>query len=54
VINNFYKEEPHAHAARVTSVGGWLSLKREKIIEPPEIPAECFGSLSRRQKIFED
>lgn len=35
VINNFYKKDG-THAARVTSIGGWLSLKERKLIAAPK------------------
>jgi acyl-CoA thioester hydrolase len=35
VVNNFYKADG-THAARVMSIGGWLSLKERKLMEPPE------------------
>ena len=34
VINNIYKASGEL-AARVTSVGGWLSMKERRLIEPP-------------------
>lgn len=33
VVNNFYKADG-THAARVTSIGGWLALRERKLIEP--------------------
>ena len=35
VVNNFYKTDG-THAARVTSIGGWLSLTERKLITPPD------------------
>jgi len=35
------------HAARVTSVGGWLGLKERKLIEPPEEMKRAWLTLER-------
>ena len=46
VVNNFYKAD-RTHAARVTTIGGWLSLKDRKLIEPPEILKKAWLSLAK-------
>jgi acyl-CoA thioester hydrolase len=46
VINNIYKPDG-VHAARVTSVGGWLGLKERKLIEPPEEMKRAWLTLER-------
>ena len=45
VINNFYKADG-THAARVTSIGGWLGLKERKLIEPPDILKDAWSELA--------
>jgi len=46
VINNFYKADG-THAARVTSIGGWLGLKERKLIEPPDILKAAWRELAK-------
>ena len=46
VINNVYKADG-VHAARVTSIGGWLSMKERKLITPPEELGLAWLTLSR-------
>ena len=46
VINNIYKSSGEI-AARVTSIGGWLSLKERKLIEPPELIQNAWLMLER-------
>jgi len=52
VVNNFYKPDG-IHAARVTSIGGWLSLKERKLIEPPEELKTAWLRLTKTED-FED
>lgn len=44
VINNFYKQDG-THAARVTSIGGWLSLTERKLIAAPQELAAAWAQL---------
>ena len=46
VVNNFYKVDG-THAASVASIGGWLSLKERKLIEPPEQLRNAWLRLTR-------
>lgn len=46
VVNNFYKDDG-THAARVTSIGGWLNLKERKLIEAPQILKDAWMNLSK-------
>ena len=46
VINNIYKADG-VHAARVTSIGGWLSMKDRKLMAPPEELKQAWLTLSR-------
>jgi acyl-CoA thioester hydrolase len=46
VVNNVYKRD-RLHAARVTSIGGWLDLKARKLIEPPEVIKSAWNSLPK-------
>ena len=46
VVNNFYRTDG-VHAARVTSIGGWLGLKERKLIEPPDEIKSAWLSLIR-------
>lgn len=46
VINNFYKADG-THAARVTSIGGWLGLKERKLIEPPQQLHNAWNDLAK-------
>ena len=52
VVNNFYKKDG-AHAARVTSIGGWLGLKERKLIEPPQSLKDALLSLSKTDDFHE-
>lgn len=52
VINNFYKDDG-THAARVTSIGGWLGLKERKLIEPPDVLKEAWLSLTKTEDFEE-
>ena len=46
VVNSIYKYSGEL-AARVTSVGGWLSIQDRKLIEPPDTIRDAWGTLSR-------
>ena len=46
VVNSIYKED-RVPAARVTSVGGWLSLAERKLIEPPKIIKDAWRTLPK-------
>lgn len=46
VVNTIYKAD-RVMAARVTTIGGWLDLKRRKLIEPPEIIKGAWRTLSK-------
>ena len=46
VVNNIYKAD-RTHAARVTSIGGWLGLKERKLIAPPEIILNAWRGLTK-------
>ena len=46
VVNNIYKASGEM-AARVTTIGGWLSMKERKLIEPPEEIKKAWLNLSR-------
>ena len=48
IVNNFYKTDG-THAAKVTSIGGWLSFKERKLIEPPEIIQSAMRNLTRTE-----
>ena len=52
VINNFYKADG-THAARVTSIGGWLSLRNRKLIEPPESLKDAWFGLIKTEDFEE-
>jgi len=52
VINNFYKTDG-THAARVTSIGGWLSHKERKLTAPPEELKNAWMRLARTQDFEE-
>ena len=52
VVNNFYKDDG-THAARVTSIGGWLGLKERKLIEPPDVLKDAWASLTKTQDFEE-
>lgn len=48
VVNNFYKKDG-THAARVTSIGGWLSLKERKLIAPPDALKDAWLNLAKTE-----
>lgn len=48
IINNFYKADG-THAAKVTSIGGWLGFKERKLMVPPEIIVKAMNDLSRAE-----
>lgn len=52
VVNNFYKADG-THAARVTSIGGWLGLKERKLIEPPDILKAAWRELVKTEDFEE-
>ena len=52
VVNNIYRTD-HDLAARVVSVGGWLSLKERKLIEPPDILINAWARLERTEDFEE-
>jgi len=52
VINGIYKGDGEL-AARITSIGGWLSLKERKLIEPPDVIKNAWSTL-RRTEDFEE
>jgi acyl-CoA thioester hydrolase len=52
VVNNFYKMDGTC-AARVASLGGWLSFKERKLIVPPEIIFNALESLTKTEDFAE-
>ena len=46
VINNIYKADG-VLSAKVTSIGGWLSMKERKLMEPPEELRQAWLTLTR-------
>ena len=48
VINTIYKKDK-TPAARVTSIGGWLSLRERKLIVPPDSIFEAWQKLPRTE-----
>lgn len=52
VVNSIYKEG-RVLAARVTSIGGWLSFKDRKLIEPPDILKNAWSELPRTEDFEE-
>jgi acyl-CoA thioester hydrolase len=46
VVNSIYKEG-RVLAAKVVSIGGWLSFKERKLIEPPDILKNAWQRLPR-------
>ena len=52
VVNNIYKADGE-HAARITSIGGWLGLKERRLIEPPEKLRNAWLQLSRTEDFEE-
>ena len=52
VVNCIYKEG-RVLAARVVSIGGWLSFKERKLIEPPDILKNAWFELPRTEDFEE-
>jgi acyl-CoA thioester hydrolase len=52
VVNNFYKTNG-THAARVVSIGGWLSLTERKLTGPPEELKSAWLQLARTEDFEE-
>jgi acyl-CoA thioester hydrolase len=52
VVNNFYRTDG-IHAARVISIGGWLSLTERKLTEPPEELRNAWLALARTEDFQE-
>ena len=52
VVNSIYKADNEL-SARVVSVGGWLSLKERKLVEPPEIIKNAWLQLPRTEDFEE-
>ena len=52
VINNIYKSDG-VHAARVTTIGGWLSMKERKLMAPPEELRLAWLTLTRTEDFEE-
>ena len=52
VVNNIYKEG-RALAATVVSIGGWLSFRERKLIEPPDILKNAWLALPRTKDFQE-
>ncbi len=52
IVNNFYKEDG-THAARVTSVGGWLGLEERKLVEPPDTLKAAWEQLTKTEDFEE-
>ncbi len=52
VVNSIYKEG-RVLAVRVTTVGGWLSFKERKLIEPPDILKRAWSQLPRTEDFQE-
>jgi acyl-CoA thioester hydrolase len=46
VVNNIYKAN-RVHAARITSIGGWLDLNERRLTEPPEAIKDAWWSLPK-------
>lgn len=46
VVNNIYKSSGE-HAARVTSIGGWLNLRERKLMAPPDDLKSAWLTLTR-------
>jgi acyl-CoA thioester hydrolase len=46
VVNSVYKDD-RVLAARVVSIGGWLSFNERKLIEPPDIIKDAWLQLPR-------
>jgi acyl-CoA thioester hydrolase len=52
VVNRVFKEDG-VLAAKITSVGGWLSLKERKLIAPPDELKAAWTQLSRTEDFEE-
>ena len=52
VVNNLYKADG-THAARVTSIGGWLSLAERKLTVPPPELKNAWLALARTEDFEE-
>ena len=52
VVNNIYKADG-VLACRVVSIGGWLSLRTRKLIEPPEVLKNAWMNLPRTEDFEE-
>lgn len=52
VVNSIYKADGEL-AARVTSIGGWLSLQERKLIEAPQTIKDAWAKLSRTEDFEE-
>jgi len=52
VINNIYKADG-VLSAKVTSIGGWLSMKERKLMEPPEELRQAWLTLTRTEDFEE-
>ncbi len=52
VVNNFYKKDG-THAARVTSIGGWLALKERKLTAPPDMLKKAWEELAKTEDFEE-
>lgn len=48
VVNSIYKKD-RVLSARITSIGGWLSLKERRLIEPPDLLKEIWWQLPKTQ-----
>ena len=48
VVNNIYKTG-RVHAARVVTIGGWLSRTERKLIVPPDILFEAWHTLPKTE-----
>ncbi len=48
VVNNIYKAD-RTPAARVTSIGGWLSLKERKLVAPPKAIRNAWQTLAKTE-----
>jgi acyl-CoA thioester hydrolase len=51
-VNNIYKAGREL-AARVESIGGWLSLKERKLVAPPDIIRNAWQQLIRTEDFEE-
>ena len=52
VINNIYKADG-VLSAKVTSIGGWLSMKERKLMAPPEELKQAWLTLTRTEDFEE-